>query len=180
MELDGRERGRGRNLVAHTRSHNSHRPISVQSIGHGMGLFNVDVMACTTSVLRSPKGGEALPVFTQYICTGCVGMDLLAPDVSLAPGTTAPAFRFCFGPPVMAGDVFQELAERSLCRCILPPDVKRYWFPLVQLAAVPSIELAPVAARGCFQRPSPNSGVSDCRQLRWRMVAYEIDFRNMP
>ena len=49
--------------------------------------------------------------------------------------------------------------------------------PLVQLAAVRSIEVAAMAEEGCFQWPSPDGGLKSWRYPRWRMMAYALDFR---
>ena len=143
-----------------------------------MGPFNVDLMACAASVRRSPVSGEALPFFSRYDCARSAGTDVLAQDVSIVPGTTVPAFGFCFPPPVVAGHTVQHLAECKAHAVVLLPDVKAYWFPLVQLAAVTSITVAPVAATGCFRWPSPKGGLRNWRYNRWGMVAYELDFRS--
>ena len=68
---------------------------------------------------------------------------------------------------------------QSSCTVVLLPDVNAYRFPLVQLATVGSIEVAPVAAAGCFQWPSPDGGLKNWRYPRWGMVASEVNFRNM-
>ena len=78
----------------------------------------------------------------------------------------------------MAGHNVQHLAECKAHAVVLLPGVKAYWFPLVQLATVRSIEVAPVAAAGCFQWPSPDGGLKNWRYLRWGMFAYEVDFRS--
>ena len=43
-----------------------------------MGSFNVHLMACTASVLRSPSREEALLFFSQYDCAGSAGTDVFA------------------------------------------------------------------------------------------------------
>ena len=43
-----------------------------------MGPFNVDLMACTVSVLCFPLTGEALPFFSQFDCAGSAGTDVFA------------------------------------------------------------------------------------------------------
>ena len=78
----------------------------------------------------------------------------------------------------MAGHIVQHLAECKAHAVVLP-DIKAYWFPLVQLATVRSVEVAPVAAAGCFQWPSSDDGLRNWRYPRWGMVAYKVDFRNM-
>ena len=135
-------------------------------------------MACAVSVLRSPVSGEALPFFSRYDCARSAGTDVLAQDVSIVPGTAAPAFGFCFPPPVMAGHIVQHLTECEAHAVVLLPDVKAYWSPVVQLAALRSITVAPVAATGCFQCPSPKGGLRNWRYPRWGEVAYEVDFRS--
>ena len=50
---------------------------------------------------------------------------------------------------------------------------------LVQLAIVRSIEVAPVAAEGCFQWFSSDGGLKTWRYPCLEMIAYEIDFRDM-
>ena len=78
----------------------------------------------------------------------------------------------------MAGHIVQHLAECKAHAVVLLPDVKACWFPVVQLAAVRSITVAPVAATGCFQWPSPKGGLRNLKYNRWGMVAYEVDFRS--
>ena len=137
-----------------------------------MGSFNVDLMACTASVVRSPLSGEALPFFSQHDCAGSAGTDVLAQDVAIVPGTTVPAFGFCFPPPIMAGHIVQHLAECKAQVVVLLPDIRAYWFRSVQLDTVRLIEVAPVVAAGYFQRPSPGGALKRWRYPRWGMVAY--------
>ena len=115
-----------------------------------MGPFNVDLMVCAASVLPSRASGEVLPLFSQYDCAGSAGTDVLAQDVSIVLDTTVPAFGFWFPPPVMAGHTVQHRAECKAHAVVLLPDVKAYWFPVVQLGEARSITVAPVAATGCF------------------------------
>ena len=84
-----------------------------------MGTLNVDLMAFTASVLRSPLTGEALPFFSQYDCAGSAGTNVFVHDVSLVTGTSVPAFGFCFQPPIMAGHVVQHLAECEASAVVL-------------------------------------------------------------
>ena len=135
-------------------------------------------MACAVSVLRSPVSGEALPFFYRYNCAGPAGTDVLAQDVSIVPGTTVPTLGSRFPPPVMAGHIVRHLAECKAHGVVLLPDAKAYWFPVVQLAEVKSITVAPVAATGCFQCPSPKGGLRNWWYNRWGMVAYKVDFRS--
>ena len=88
---------------------------------------------------------------------------MLAHDASVVPGTRIPAFRFCFPPPIMAGHVVQHLAERKACAVVLLPDVKAYWFTLVRLATVRSIEVAQVATEGCSQWRISDGGLKNWR-----------------
>ena len=101
------ERGRGCHLAAVTRSHHPCSAGTVQSGLGGEGLFNVDLMASTVSVLRSRLNGEALPFFSQYACAGSAGTNVLAHDVSIVSGTRIPipAFGFCFSLAIMAGHI---------------------------------------------------------------------------
>ena len=147
-------------------------PAAFRAIWDELSPLNVDLMASTVSVLGSPVSGEALPFFLPYDCAGSVGADALAQDASIAPGTTTPAFGFCFSPPVMSGHMCNNTV-------VLPPYVKAYWFPLVQVATVKPIEVPPVAAAGCFQLSSPDGGLRNWRHPRWWMVAYEVDFGRM-
>ena len=57
--------------------------------------FNVDLMACTASVVRSPLTGGALPFSSQYDCAGSAGTDVFAQDVSIVPGTRDTAVVQC-------------------------------------------------------------------------------------
>ena len=86
-------------------------PVAFRALWDEMGPFNVDPMACTASVLQSPVSAEALPFFSRYECAGSAETDVLAQDVSIVPGTTAPAFGFGFLPLVLAGHIVQHLAE---------------------------------------------------------------------
>ena len=118
-------------------------PAAFRALWDEMGPFNIDLMVCTASVLRSPVSGEALPFFSQYDCAGSAGTDVLAQDVLIEPGTRAPAFCFCFPPRAMADHIVQHLAECKARPVVLLPDVKAYWLPVVQLAAVRSITGGP-------------------------------------
>ena len=153
-------------------------PVTFKALWDEIGPFNVDLMACAVSVLRSPVSGEALPFFYRYNCAGPAGTDVLAQDVSIVPGTTVPTLGSRFPPPVMAGHIVRHLAECKAHGVVLLPDAKAYWFPVVQLAEVKSITVAPVAATGCFQWPSPKGGLRNLMYNRWGMVAYEVDFRS--
>ena len=53
-------------------------PAAFRAIRDEMGPFNLDLMAHTTSVLRSPDSGEALPFFSPYDCASSAGTDALA------------------------------------------------------------------------------------------------------
>ena len=138
-------------------------PVAFKALYDEMSPLNVDLMACAASVLRSPVSGEALPFFSQYDCAGSAGTDVLAQDVSIVPGTTAPAFGLCFPPPVMAGHIVQHLAECKAHAVVLLPDVEAYRFPVVQLAAVRSITVAPMAATEYVQWPGPSGGLRNWR-----------------
>ena len=102
---------------------------------------------------------------------------MFAHNVSLVSDTSVHAVGFCFPPPILAGHLVQHLEECKARAVVLLSDVKAYWFPLVQLAAVWSIEVTAVAEEGCFQWPSPNGGLKNWRYPRWRMIAYALDFR---
>ena len=144
-----------------------------------MGPFNVDLMACTASVVRFSLTGEALPFFSRYDCAGSAGTDVFAQDVSILPGTRGPAFGFCFPPPIMAGHIVLHMAEYKAHAVALLPDVKAYWFPLLQFATVITIEVAPAAEDGCFLWPSVDGGLRNWPYPCWRMIAYEVDFRRL-
>ena len=73
-------------------------PASFQAVWDEMDPFDVDLMACTVSVLRSPLNLEALPFFSQYGCAGAAGTDVFTHDISLVPGTSVPAFRLVSHP----------------------------------------------------------------------------------
>ena len=127
------------------------------------------------AVLPMDWGGTAR--FLSVRLCGSAGADVFAHDVSLVPDTGVPAVGFCFPPPIMAGHILQHLAECEARAVVLLPDVKAHWFPLVQLAAVRSIEVAAVVEEGCNQLPSPDGGLKSWRYPRWRMIAYALDFR---
>ena len=110
-----------------------------------MGPFNVDPMACTAYVVRCPLTGEAITFFSQYDGAGSAGTDVFAQDVSIVPDTRGPAFGFCFPAHIMAGHIVQHMVECKVHAVALLPDVKAYWFPLLQFATVRAIEVAPAA-----------------------------------
>ena len=51
-------------------------PAAFRVMWDEMGPFNIDLMACTASVLRSPVSAEALPFFSQYACGGSAGTNV--------------------------------------------------------------------------------------------------------
>ena len=81
-----------RNVIVHI------APAAFRAIWDEMGSFNVHLMAWTASVLRFPVSGEILPFFSQYYYAGSAGTGVFAQGMSNAPGTTTPAFGFCFPP----------------------------------------------------------------------------------
>lgn len=141
-----------------------------------LGPFNIDLMACEASAHVSPLTGVQLPFFSHYRCPRSAGVDVFAQNVAVLPGSSAPAFGFCFPPPIMAGHVVQHLAECRAHAVVVVPDLKPYWFPVVRHASVRSVQVAPVNARDAFLWPSPR-GLRPWRYPRWAMVAYELDFR---
>ena len=72
----------------------------------------------------------------------------------------------------MAGHIVQYMAECKAHAVALLPDGKAYWFPILQLAMVRSIEVTPAAVDGRFQWPSADGGL----KRRLRMIAYEMGF----
>lgn len=151
-------------------------PDAFRRLWEAMGPFDIDLMACTASVPTSPVTGRSLPFFSRYSCPGSAGRDVLAQDVAVMPGTTVPAFGYCFPPPTMAGHVVQHLAECRAHAVLVVPDNKPYWFPLVQSASVRSLPIAPRDGAGVFQWPCSKGGLRSWRYPRWAMVAYEVDF----
>ena len=131
-----------------------------------MRPFKVDRMACTASVLQSPFTGGALPFFSPYDCAGSAGTNVFAQDVSFVPDTYSPAFEFCLPPPITAGHTFQHMAESKAHAVALLPDVKAYWFPLLQLATFRSVEVAPAEADGRFQWRSAEGGLRNWQYPR--------------
>ena len=141
-----------------------------------LGPFNIDLMACTASVQRSPDG-RPLRFMSHYSCAGTAGVDVLAHDVSVLPGTGDEAFGFCFPPPVMVGPVLQHLRECQAHAVLLVPDTRAFWFPLLQSATVRSVAVAAVGEVGVFQFPGKDGDLRPWRYPRWAMSAYEVDFR---
>ena len=74
---------------------------------------------------------------------------------------------FCFPPPIMAGHIAPHMAECKAHAVALLPVMNAHWFPLLQLATVRS------------QWPSANGGIRNWWYPRWRMIAYEVDLRNL-
>lgn len=142
------------------------------------GPFNIDLMAFSASVQRSPDTGVALPFFSRYHCEGTSGVDVLARNLAVLPGTAVPAYGFCPPPPVIFGHIVQRLAECRAHAVILVPGVKAYWFPRVQFAATRSVEVVAAAnAGGVFRLPSSDGTLKPWRYPRWAMMAYEVGFR---
>lgn len=148
-------------------------PAAFERVWREIGPFTVDLMACTASALRPPGAREPLPLLSRHDCQGSVGVNVFAQDVSVMPGGAAPAFGFCFPPPVMAEHVAQHLAECKEHAVLLVPDVPAYWFSLVQRAAVRSVTVASRTQRGCFQWPSPHGSLKPRTYTRWGMIAYD-------
>jgi len=152
-------------------------PQAFQVLWETFGPFDIDLMACTTSAQLSPQTGDRLPFFSHFSCPDSAGVDVLAQDVAFLPGTTEPAFGYCFPPPVMTGVVVQHLAECHAHAVIVVPDTRPFWFPRVQLATVKSALVAPKNGSGVFQWPSSTGAPRNWRYPAWGMVAYEVDFR---
>lgn len=87
---------------------------------------NVDIIACTASVLRSLLSEEVLLLFSQYDCAGSAGIYVLAQGVCIVPGTKAAPFGFCFPPPIMAIRNAQHVKEGKALAVVLLSDVKAY------------------------------------------------------
>ena len=103
-------------------------PAAFKVLWTEIGPFNVNLIACTASVLRSPLGGEALSFFSQYDCAASSGADMFAQDILIVPGTRVPAFGFCFPPPIIAGHNLQHMQGSCgypLARC------EGVWVPFV-------------------------------------------------
>ena len=141
-----------------------------------LGPFNIDWMACSASVQRSPVTGEPLPFFSRYDCAGSAGVDMLAHDVAVLPGSQESARGFVFPAPVMAGHVVQHLLECRARGVLLLPDIHAYWFPALQQATVRSVEVAPRGATGFFHWPTPAGSLNAWCYRRWAMRAVEVDF----
>ena len=73
-------------------------PASFKGVWAELGPFNVDLMACTASVLRSALTGGALPFSSLYDCAGPAGADVFAQDVLIVPGTRGPGLDFVSHP----------------------------------------------------------------------------------
>lgn len=151
-------------------------PAAFRRLWEAMGPFDIDLMACTASAQVSPVTGLSLPFFSRFSCPGSAGRDVLAQNAAVMPGTTVPAFGYCFPPPSMAGHVVQHLAECRARAVLVVPDNRPYWFPLVQLASVRSLVIAPRNEAGVFQWPCSTGALRGWRYPRWAMVAYEVDF----
>ena len=130
----------------------------------------MDLMACTTSVLLSPLERRGTTIFSQYDCAGSAATDVFAQDISIVPGARVPALGFLFHPISWQDTLSKHMAECKAHAVALLPDVKAYWFPLLQLATVRPIEVAPVAADGRFQWPSADGGL-----LNWRYPSMGVD-----
>lgn len=152
-------------------------PAAFRQLWVAMGPFDIDLMACTASAQLSPHTGARLTFVSLYNCPESAGVDVFAQDVANMPGKAEPAFGYCFPPPIMAGHMVQHLAECQAHAVIVVPDIKRYWFLLVQQALVRSVQVAPRNGVGVFEWPSSAGMLQAWRYPRWAMIAYEVDFR---
>lgn len=152
-------------------------PAAFRSLWEALGPFNIDLMACAASAQCSPDTGAQLPFFSRYHCAGTSGVDVVAQNLAVLPGTDIPAFGFCFPPPVMVGHVVQRLEECRAHAVILVPGMKSYWFPRVQLATSRSVPVSATDTEGAFVLPSPHGVLRPWSYPRWSMIAYEVDFR---
>lgn len=128
------------------------------------GMFDpldLNLMAWIASAQRSPLTGDSLRSFWRYDCAGSKGVDVLAQDVAVLPGTSEPVFSVCFLSPVMAGHVVRHLAECRAHAVVLVIDEKTLWLPLLDLATVKPIVVAPRGATGFVQWPSPSGRLRD-------------------
>ena len=146
------------------------------SVDQQLGPFNIDLMACSASAQRSRQGAR-LPFFSHFSCAGSAGVDVLAHDVSILPGTTEQAMGFCFPPPVMVGHVLQHLRECEAHAVILAPATKAFWFPLLQWATIRSLCVATIDQPGVFCFPGNDGSMRPWRYPLSAMWAYEVDFR---
>ena len=69
------------------------------------GPFSIDLMACAASAQRSPDtGGCGAPFLLEILLReGTSGVDALAKNLAVLPGTAVPAYGFCFPPPCWWG-----------------------------------------------------------------------------
>ena len=149
-----------------------------RSLWDQLGPFSMDLMACNASAQLSPVTGERLPFLSRFHCGGASGMDMLAQDVAVMPGSGGVAFGFCFPPPLMVGHVVQHLRECRAHAVVLVPDIQAYWFPVLHHATTRSVEVAPRGASGIFQWPCPKAGtLRDWCYRSWAMRAVDVDFR---
>lgn len=59
------------------------------------------------------------------------------------PGSGSKAFGVCLPPPLMVEHVLQHLFECRAHTVVLVPDIKAYWFPVLQRAKLRSGAIAP-------------------------------------
>lgn len=88
-----------------------------------------------------------------------------------------PAFGFWLSLPNMARHIVHYLTESEGLAVVFLPGIKAYCVFLAQLATVRSIGAAPVAAKGCFNWPGPDGGLTYYPCLRSRKMALKLNFR---
>ena len=86
--------------------------------------LNLDRIARTPSMMRSPLDGEALPFFSVFECASSTGNDVLPHDVSIGQNTSFWGFGLGSPPPFVTGHITQHLAELKAHAIVRAADVK--------------------------------------------------------
>ena len=143
-----------------------------KTVWDALGPFKIGGVACSASVQPSPVTGEPLPFFSRYYCEGSAGVDMLAQDVAILPGTRTPAVEFASPAPVMVGHVVQHLLEFRVRGALLLP-------LLVPSPAAGHGSLGGDHPRGTgafFHWPSSTGSLNAWCYRRWAMRAVGVGF----
>jgi len=129
------------------------RPTRFQELQASCGDFTVDLMASSENAHLGTADAsgqqQRLSFFSLYNCEGSSGVGVLSHSVAATPGLADAAFGFAFPNPVMAGGLVQHRANCRARVVVVVPDVRDYWFPRLQRAAVRERALPKSGTFGC-------------------------------
>lgn len=106
-------------------------PAALKGVWTYIGLFNVDHMTCTASVLQSPLSRDAPRVSSQCDCAGSAGTGMLVEDTSIVAATRCPVSGCCVAFYHGRTHCLSNTWRNSrFMRLLTLSGVKAYWFSL--------------------------------------------------